>query len=613
MRPLLATLFAGLALALILSCPASAEPAAVELTHGWQFRLDPHARGGLDAWRKGGPRGGWQAVSVPHVFDPRPLPALFHGTIAWYRLRFIGPATPRGFGWALHFGAVRRSASVWLNGRPIGTHTDPYSPFVLPARGLQSGRSNLLVVRVVNRKQALPREGWWNWGGITRPVQLIPRGPVTLDDLGVMPKLSCPAPNQCGQPTVVVRGRLGNRSGLRRTPVSIRVALRSPSGAVSAHTFKTSAPPPGRSEGISFRFPLSGPVSLWAPEHPALYSTVVTTRAGAHVAQTDKLDVGVRAVEVRGGLLYLNGRQLQLRGASIQEDVPGRGPALRPSDISSIVGDLKSVGANVTRAQYGLSDELMSALDRAGILLWNQAPVYHRDLELRKAEGRTEALALVRHNILAARNHASVLANSVDNEPIAKPDSRPGTRQFLFRASRIARRLDPRAPAAIDLAAKPSIPFQRSFTWFPLIGLNSYFGWYTGRPETPVANFDDFEPLLNLLRKSYPQQALLVTEFGAEATFDGAPDRKGSFEFQSDYVTRTLDIIDRSPFLAGAIYWTLREFAVKPHWDGGTLLPVAQRDSIHHKGLLRYDGSPKPAWYVARQRFTATPLYAPGS
>ncbi|HKR99828.1 MAG TPA: glycoside hydrolase family 2 TIM barrel-domain containing protein, partial [Candidatus Dormibacteraeota bacterium] len=606
MRLLLATACATFALALILSAAAAASPSPVELTHGWQFRFDPHAHGGLDAWRSGGPGGGWRDVSVPHVFDPRPLPAVFHGTIGWYRLRFLGPSTPRGFGWAFHFGAVRRSAAVWLNGRRIGTHVDPYASFVLPARGLKPGRWNVLVVRVVNRKQALPREGWWNWGGITRPVTLIPRGPVTLDDVAVMPKLSCPAPDRCSQPTVIVRGRLGNRSA-RRGQVAIKVHLQSPSGAVTSHTVRTSAPRRGQFKTISFRFPLSGPVSLWAPEHPSLYSAVVATSLGGHTAQTDKLDIGVRAVEVRNGLLYLNGRQLQVRGASIQEDVPGRGPALLPSDISSIVGDLKSVGANVTRAQYGLSDELMSALDRAGILLWNQAPVYHRDLELRKPEGRLEALAMVRHNILTARNHACVIANSVDNEPVAKPDARPGTRQFLWRSSRIAKRLDPRAPAAIDLAAKPSIPFQRSFTWFPLIGLNSYFGWYTGRPGTSVANFNDFEPLLKLMRKSYPGQALLITEFGAEATFDGDPATKGSFEFQSDYVTRTLDIVDRNPYLAGAIYWTLREFAVKPHWDGGTLLPVAQRDSIHHKGLLRYDGTPKPAWYVARERFTDTP------
>jgi hypothetical protein len=325
----------------------------------------------------------------------------------------------------------------------------------------------------------------------------------------------------------------------------------------------------------------------------------------------DRFHTGVRSVQVKGGLVYLNGRRVQLRGASIEEDVPGRGPALRPSDIAQLVSELKAVGANVTRAQYGLSEELMSALDRAGILLWNQSPVYHRDLELRRSAGRAEAMAAVRDNILAARNHASLLANSIDNEPISLPDSRRGTREFLFRASKVAKRLDPVTPTAVDIAMKPNIPFQRSLTWFDLLGLNSYFGWYAGRAGTSVANFADFEPTLQAMRRSYPSQGLLVTEFGAEASFHGPVDQKGSYEFQADYLSRSLDVIDSTPFLGGAIYWTLREFAVKPHWDGGAGLPVAQRNSLHHKGLLAYDGTPKPAWSVARQRFTSTPLYAP--
>jgi beta-glucuronidase len=314
---------------------------------------------------------------------------------------------------------------------------------------------------------------------------------------------------------------------------------------------------------------------------------------------------------VIGGLLYLNGRRVQLRGASIQEDVPGRGPALRPSDIAQIVGELKAVGANVTRAQYGLSDEMMSALDRAGILLWNQAPVYHRDIELRSLDGRAFAMSQVEDNVIAARNHACLLANSIDNEPVSIPDHRPGTRQFLFRASKIARRLDPATPTAIDIAVKPNVPFQRSLTWVDLLGLNSYFGWYTGRIATSIANFSDWEPTLQAIRKSYPSQGLVVTEFGAEASFHGPVTQKGTYEFQSDYLTKSLDIVDGTPFLGGAIYWTLREFAVKPHWDGGAGLPVAMRNSLHHKGLLAYDGTPKPAWYVAHDRFTATPLYVP--
>jgi beta-glucuronidase len=588
--------------ALAVAAPAHALPRSLTLGHGWQFRLDPHARGGLDAWRDGGPRAGWHRVEVPDVFDATPSPAGFHGTIGWYRLRFRGPATPRGFGWALQFGAVRRSATVWLNGRRIGGHADPYAPFTLPARGLRPHRVNELVLRVVNRKGALPREGWWNWGGITRPVKLIPRGPVALDDLGVMPSLECSGPGVCGTPVVQVRGRLSGR----RLPVAVRVTLRSPGGAVTSHTFRTRSP-----GDVSFHFPLSGTPDLWSPDHPALYSTTVTTLARGHTVQVDTFDTGVRSLQVKGGLLYLNGRRVQLRGASIEEDVPGRGPALRPSDIDQIVSELKALGANVTRAQYGLSDELMSALDRAGILLWNQSPVYHRDIELRRPGGRAAALTQVRHNILAARNHASLLANSVDNEPVTIPDRRPGTRAFLLRAARLARQLDPITPTAVDISLKPHLPAEHTFTAFDLLGLNSYFGWYTGSSATSVANFADFQPTLAATRAQYPRQALVVTEFGAEASFDGPASEKGSYEFQSGYVASSLDVIDRSPFLGGALYFSLREFAVKPHWDGGASLPVSRRGSLHRKGLLDYDGTPKPAFAVAQQLFKSTPLYVP--
>ena len=47
----------------------------------------------------------------------------------------------------------------------------------------------------------------------------------------------------------------------------------------------------------------------------------------------------------------------------------------------------------------------------------------------------------------------------------------------------------------------------------------------------------------------------------------------------------------------GAIYWTLREFAVDPGWTGGADLPPGDPpDGLHHKGLIAYDGTPKPAF-----------------
>ena len=87
----------------------------------------------------------------------------------------------------------------------------------------------------------------------------------------------------------------------------------------------------------------------------------------------------MRSVTVKRGHLYLNNRRVQLRGASIHEDMPGHGAALTSSDMDTIVSELKGLGANVTRAHYLMNDRLLSRFDRAGILVWNEAPIWQRD------------------------------------------------------------------------------------------------------------------------------------------------------------------------------------------------------------------------------------------
>ena len=89
--------------------------------------------------------------------------------------------------------------------------------------------------------------------------------------------------------------------------------------------------------------------------------------------------IGLRSVKVKRGLLYLNNRQINLRGASMHEDMPGRGAAINGADMDTAVRELKELGANVTRAHYVLSEGLLNRLDRAGIMVWNQAPVWQRD------------------------------------------------------------------------------------------------------------------------------------------------------------------------------------------------------------------------------------------
>ena len=298
---------------------------------------------------------------------------------------------------------------------------------------------------------------------------------------------------------------------------------------------------------------------------------------------------------------------LDLRGASVQEDIPGRGPALTDADIDNTVEELKALGANVTRAHYLLDQRLLDRLDKAGILVWAQAPVYHRDRQLRTPGQRSYELDVVRKTILEARNHPSVITHSVANELTALPDEQRTSEVWMRNAAAMARDLDPTLPVSIDILSYPGIARQRTYDAFDMLGINSYYGWYEGKANRSTADIDDLAPYLRAMRDKYPGKALVITEFGAEATEPGPADVKQTYAFQTQYLKRNLDIVDRLGFMGGAIYWTAREFAVKPKWDGGAHPPV--RDSIHNKALITYDGKIKPAFTAAQEAFKATPLY----
>ncbi len=534
------------------------------------------------------------------MFDPQPTDEVFHGTVGWYRVSFTGPVAPRGYGWAVRFGSVRRVAEAWLNGERIGRHTDPYVPFELPAAGLRPGRTNTLVVRVDNRKGAEPREGWWNWGGIIRPVVLVPRGRVALENESLMYR---------GGGVEQFDGWLTNRTDSALQP-TIAVMLRAPSGRTTRLTHNPGTLSAGERRRVRFTFRVPDP-ELWAPDDPQRYRSIIEARVGDSVEQRDQRLIGLRTVRVVGGQLLVDGRPVRLRGASIQEDVEGRGPALTDADMDEIVARLKAVHANVTRAHYLLNDRLLDRLDAAGILVWSQAPIYHRDVLLRTPAQRRNALDTVRGTVLAARNHPSVIAHSVANELSAVPDTVPGTRTFLDAARRLTAELDPSVPPAVDLLSYPGFPRQATFAKYPLLGINSYFGWYAGKVNHPTGDLADLRPYLMRLRRIYGGSALVMTEFGAEATLHGPATVKQTYGFQARFVDETLRIVDSLPFVSGAIYWTLQEFAVKPHWEGGSRYRGIATDAIHNKGLITYDGRQKPAWAVAERHFAATPVYRP--
>jgi hypothetical protein len=588
----------------------AAPPASIPLDGTWESLPDPTNIGISDSWGQGGaPKTGWTPVSIPNDFNPVVNAAGYKGQVWWYETTFTGPALTSGRTWDISFEGVRRNATVYLNGLEIGQNQNPYAPFSLPTTSLIPGKPNTLIVRVddIRGAGAFP-EDWWNWGGIEGPVSLTAVGRLSFQQLGVTPELACS--DRCGDARV--EGTLANNTNETLTP-KVVVKITSPRGGVinRTETFRPIAG--GHSTAVSFPVTIHAP-ALWSPSNPALYTVDVKTEVGSRVEENDTLDIGMRSVTVSHGILYLNGKRLWLHGASIQEDTDGQGAALTDADIQTIVTQLKSVGANITRVHYQLSPRLLDALDRAGIMVWAQASVDHADNKLKTAGGRSQALALLRSTLLADRNHPSVVVDSVGNELSATPGTTPGTESYLVSALKLSRQLNPDVPVGLDIYGYPNEPAQPIYKQFNVLGFTDYFGWDLGPADHSIANFDQLEPFLKLQHSRYPNQALTISEYGAEAFYDGPVTTKGTYEFQSSYIQETYGALGQLPFLNGSIYWTMQEFAVSPGWTGGATLPPGYvPDGIHHKGLIAYDGTMKPAFAVAQQLFAEIPGYVTGS
>lgn len=590
----------GLLLAAAASSGGGAPPPARALNGGWS-RVQDTADDGVAAGRPSGAGDGWVGVSVPDVTQPEASRASYAGSVFWYKRQVQLPAAAPGATWALRFEGVRRVASVFVDGREIAGNDDPYSPFEVELPADTAGKTVTVVLRVDGRRPMPLSEGWWNWAGIVRPVALVPRARVNAVDPMVQGSASCTAAEQCSR-VLRVRANVHNRTAAY-LPMRLRVTLTDGSGQILASQDQdTGGVDGGATKELALEVP-APKARLWSPSDPALYTATVELVSGVAIEQRIVRRVGFRTVTALGGKLQLNGRELRLRGASIQEDLPGRGAALNDGDVARIVQDLQDAGANVTRAHYTMDERLLSALDRAGIMVWAQAPVYQSTSRLNDPATLDRALRSNERAVIASRNHPSVIVHSVANELSPKVDRFPGAVEFLRRAREATQTLDPTVPVAVDLVNYPNYPIQSAYGQFPVLGLNVYFGWYEGKKgKHSTRRFSDFEPHLKRLRRMYPAAAMAITEFGAEGIRPGSKRKKGTLQFQRTYFNRMMNVIDSRPDLSGALYWTVREFAIKPSWTGGTPRSFAKRDGIHRKALLTYDGRPKPVWSSARNR-----------
>jgi beta-glucuronidase len=575
--------------------PAASGPGGVRMLDGqWIVRGDRAGRGEALGWRSGAFNG--RAVTVPFSPNAGHVRGVagersFAGSVAWYRTTVT---LARAGVYAIRFESVNHRASVWVDGRSVAQHTGTYLPFEAHVR-LAPGPHELVVRADWRDPAAMKADAWhrtwFNFGGVNGPVSIRALGPSELDSPSIVTRLQGTAAvvdvgvgvtNRAGARTIAVRGTLAG-AALRFGPVHLGR---------------------GESATVRTRVRIARP-DLWEPGHPTLQELrLEVPRESVFTSR-----VGLRELRWAGGRLLLNGEPLKLRGASLQEDAPGRGDALTDADADAIVARLKAIGANATRTQHPLADALLDRLDAAGILVWqgvgpvdapgawtSRTPVQQR-----------RAIRRVRLNVLQARLHPSVVAWNLANE-VAGNGHYGGQPEYVDAAAQLVHRLDPGRPTAVDVWGT-HMPDSAGFMYrhIDAVGATNYEGWYDGTFAPPATVQAAIEAWLAKLRATFPGKVLVVSEFGAEANRLNAPGTPGSESFQSSLLSRHIHAYEAAQWLDGELVWNLQDFALAPSFAGGSIrrqVPsIRLVRGINQKGLFTYDGQPKPAVAAVRKAF----------
>ncbi len=589
------------------AAPAGEGPSGRVALSRWTLALDPADRGLARGWQRGGFAG--RGVSVPNVVDATHIKGHagqrnYEGSVAWYRTSYDAPIAGS---YVFAFSSANFKATVYLDGRAMVVHRGSYLPF--EGRATLAPGPHALVVRVdwrnpgAQSKQGFHRT-WFNWGGLDGAVSVRAAGQSELLSPSIQTTLQPPA-GEAKQATVRVGVRVRNNGPER---------LIAPQGTLSNANASVPIQFAGQTvaQGQTADFATSVVVAepaLWSPSHPSLYT--LSLSVGQESGYSSR--VGLRQLVWREGRMLLNGRRLQLHGASIQEDAKGHGDALTPADENALVAELRAIGANAVRSQHPLDPGMLERLDAAGIVVWQGvgpvegASQWYSTTPTLQREAEQQA----RSAVLAAQLHPSIIAWNLVDE-VADNGRDAAEVGYVQNLTGWLHAHDPTRMVAVDVwGDHPPAHAGALYRNVDAIAETDYTGWYDSPQFSDAQQRAAMRARLRAQEQTFAGRVLIVSEFGAESNTLNPSGAPGSYSFQSSLLARHIDVYAADPKLSGMLVWDLRDYPLVPSFEGGSIhfkLPSLKLiEGINQKGLFTYDGAPKPAAAAVARLFKPMP------
>lgn len=370
---------------------------------------------------------GWPIyINYGYPFPPDPpLAPRAYNPVGSYRTAFTVPASWTGQRVFLHFAGAGSAYTVWVNGERVGYAEDTKTASEFDVTRFIRPGPNQLAVEVVRWSDAsyLEDQDFWRLSGIDREVYLYATPAARLRDAFVIADLDEGYVDGLLEIRVRVRSYHPRRTSGYRVTAELLDA-----GGRSALTRPLATPPlpvdsaAEREYTMSARLPR---VRRWTAETPELYTLLLTlTDSAGRTLEVQSYRVGFRRVEIRGGLLLVNGRAITIKGVNRHEHDPRTGHVMSDSLMLHDLVLMKRLNVNAVRTShypnhprfYELTDSLgLYVMDEANIESHGMGYSPERTLA-NKPEWMGMHLDRTRRMVERDKNHASIIIWSLGNE-----------------------------------------------------------------------------------------------------------------------------------------------------------------------------------------------------
>ncbi len=362
--------------------------AVISLDGTWKFKLvnNPALRP-MDFYRNEFDSRTWDTIRVPsnwqtqgydsYIFtdveypippDPPYVPADFNPVGSYIR-NFELPEDWSGEAIYLRFGAVNSFFYCWVNGQYAGFSKDSKTPAEFDISRLLKKGKNSIALQVFRFSDGTYLEGqdMWKLSGIERSVLLIRRPPYHIRDFFVEAGLDATYQNGVFALSVALEGV--RKDGLGSLELKLFTATPEHRQIVSKiHGIKN--------DSVYFSFTIPD-VKSWNAEEPNLYAMVLIHRnKKGRILETIKRQVGFRKVEVRNGLLLLNGKAIKLKGVNRHEHHMITGKVITRESMIEDIRLMKAFNINAVRnSHYPNAEEWYELCDQYGLYVVDEANI----------------------------------------------------------------------------------------------------------------------------------------------------------------------------------------------------------------------------------------------